>query len=52
MAKGKHKYVPVSVLEELNNIKQSDGLYHDADSFRRMVEYCRVGREAKKRRII
>lgn len=50
--KGKHKYVPPNVLQELENIKQADGLYSDADCFRRMTEYSIIGRAVKKRKLI
>lgn len=48
MAKGKYSYVPPSVFEELSQIRLEDNLKRDADAFKEMAKYSRVGREAKK----
>jgi hypothetical protein len=50
--KGRHKYVPVNVLQELENVKASDGIHGDSEAFKRIVDYCRIGREVKKRKIL
>lgn len=46
--KGRVTYVPPSVFEELEQIRQEDKLDRNADAFNEMVKYCQVGREAKK----
>lgn len=46
--KGKHRWCPGSVIDELEDIKREDGLNKDNDAFNRMVKYTRVGRETKR----
>lgn len=48
MAKGRITYVPPSVFDELDQIREEDNLEHNADAFKEMAKYSRVGREAKK----
>ena len=43
--KGKNKYVPSIVLIELRDIQREDGIMMEAEAFRKMVKYTRVGRE-------
>ena len=46
--KGRVVYVPPNVFEELNCIKADEKLNSNADAFREMVKFSRVGREAKR----
>ena len=48
MIRGRKKYVPPNVLEELNFIKADENLIKDSDAFRQMAGYSKVGREFKK----
>lgn len=48
MAKGRIVYVPPSVFDELGEIREEDKLESNADAFKEMAKYSRVGREAKK----
>lgn len=45
MVRGRMKYVPRPVFEELNNIKLELGINRDAEAFEKMVKYSRVARE-------
>jgi hypothetical protein len=42
------KYLPRSVLEELESIKKDKGLSKDVLAFDEIVNYCRVGRETER----
>ena len=50
--KGKLGYIPTVIIDELEDIKREDGipLGHgdNAQAFRKMANYTRVGREAKR----
>lgn len=46
--KGRPKWVPEPVLLELENVKQQKGLFRDADAFKEMAGYSRVGREIER----
>ena len=46
--KGRVTYVPHSVFGELKNIMDEDNVSKPAIAFTKMVEYSRVGREARK----
>ena len=48
--KGKVKYVPPNVLQELENVKAERNFDSDADAFKDMVRYCEIGRELEKMR--
>lgn len=50
MIKGRMKYVPPNILDEINNIKTEENVSKDSEAFRRLVDYSRVGREVKKMR--
>lgn len=50
MIRGRIRYVPPSVLEEIMSIKQEDQIFKDADAFKKMREYSKVGREVKRMR--
>jgi len=45
IVKGRLKYVPKIVLIELDDIKREDDIFADAEAFRKIVKYARVGRE-------
>ena len=42
--RGKVGWIPAIVLEEVENIKMSDGISYDADALKRMVDNARKGR--------
>jgi hypothetical protein len=42
------KYVPIIVIEELENIKQDHGLDIEVEAFKKMAQYARVGREVER----
>lgn len=44
-AKGRVKYVPPSVVQELESIKKANEIFKDSDGFKDMVRYARIGRE-------
>ena len=44
MAKGKIKYVPEDVMAEVRSIMSADRIHGDAEGFRRMADYAKVGR--------
>lgn len=46
--KGRHKWCPASVIDEIEDIKQEEGLRKDADALHKMVKYSQVGREARR----
>lgn len=49
--RGKVGYIPLSVIDEVEDIKQEDGLVgfgSDALAFNELVKYAKVGREAKR----
>jgi len=50
--KGRPVYVPPSVFEELDNIMKEDKVQSRSDAFKGMVQYSRVGREARRIRDI
>ncbi len=49
--KGRHKWVPFIALAELDMIKKEDNLFKDSQAFQQMVDYARIGREVKKRKM-
>ena len=48
MSRGRTKYCPRIVIEELGSIKKSEGIKVDALAFRKMVEHSRIGREVER----
>lgn len=49
MAKrGRMKWMPAVVIDELEDIKREDDLIADAEACRKLVKYARVGREAQR----
>lgn len=50
--KGRNKYVPPFLLEELSNIKSEDKLIRDVDAMLKIVGYSQLGRKARKRGFI
>lgn len=48
MTRGRMKYVPPVILEELENIKADHGLDVEVEAFKKMAQYARVGREVER----
>jgi len=48
MAKGKNKYVPLFMLDEINDIKREKKLISDVEAMQKMVKYSRVSREMER----
>lgn len=48
--KGRQKWVPATLLDEIDSLKREENLRRDNEAFGRIVEYTRVGREVKKMR--
>lgn len=48
LKKGRHKWCPASVIDELDDIKREEDIKSDAQAFTKMVKYTRVGREARR----
>lgn len=48
--KGRMKYVPPNILDELDSLKREENVRRDSEAFGRLVEHARVGREVKKMR--
>ena len=46
--KGRMKYVPAIVIDEVEDIQREDKIGEDAQAFRELVGYARVGREMKR----
>lgn len=49
-SRGRHRWVPPNILEEINEVKREEKLQHDVDAFRKVGEYSKIGREFKKMR--
>lgn len=47
--KGRVKWVPASVLDELNDIRKSENVFGLSEAFRKMAFYSRKGRGRKGR---
>lgn len=48
MARGRMKYVPPVIIEELDAIKIDHDLNVEVEAFKKMVKYSRVGREVER----
>lgn len=48
LRRGKNQYVPFIVIDELADIKREDSLNANAEAYRKLVKYARVGREVKR----
>jgi hypothetical protein len=46
--KGKHTYIPPSVIDEVNDIIKEKKLMMQVQGMNEMVKYCRVGREVER----
>lgn len=46
--KGRIKYCPYVVIDEIEDIKREDEISIDAEAMRKLVKYARVGRESKR----
>lgn len=45
---GQIKWIPRYLLQELECIKTEKQIQRDSEAFKRIVDYCRVGREVEK----
>lgn len=43
--RGRMQYVPVIILDEVDDIKREDDLESGTEAYRQLVKYARVGRE-------
>ena len=48
MVKGRMKYIPAVIIEELEDLKLEKGLLNDSDAFREIANYSQVGRETER----
>jgi Zn-dependent peptidase ImmA (M78 family) len=48
MAKGKIKYIPVFLLDELQDIKREKQIHTDIEAMQKLVKYSRVSREMER----
>jgi hypothetical protein len=48
MSHGGYKYVPSTVIQELESIKKEHGFIKDCDAMQKMVEYTKLGRELER----
>lgn len=48
MKKGRMKYIPAVIMEELEDLKLEKGLEHDSDAFKQIANYSQVGRETER----
>lgn len=46
--KGRMRYVPPVVIDEIEDIKREDEIEKGSEAFHKMVKYARVGREVKR----
>ena len=46
--RGRYKYIPSIVVEELEDIKMEDDILSDAEAFRKMAKHARIGREVER----
>ena len=48
MSHGRYQYIPPVVVDELEEIKQTDNINCDADAFKLMAKNSKIGRNAVK----
>ena len=48
MVRGRMKYVPRIIIDELEDVKMEKGLASDSDAFRVIAEASQVGRETER----
>lgn len=48
MTRGKMKYIPACLVEELHDIKSERRINRDAEAFEKIAQYSQVGREAER----
>jgi hypothetical protein len=48
MARGRMKYVPTAIIDELEHIKADHGLSVEVEAFKKMAQYAQVGREVER----
>lgn len=46
--KGRNKYLPPIILEELDTVKEMNKLNKDVEGFEALAQYARVGREVER----
>lgn len=46
--RGRMKWMPAVVIDEIEDIKREDDVHADAEAMRKLVGYARVGRESKR----
>lgn len=46
--KGRLVYAPSVVIEEVQDVMRDHDVHQQSEAFRKMVEYCRVGREMER----
>ena len=48
MKRGRMKYIPTDLLDELADLKLEKGIRSDSDALRAIANYSQVGREAER----
>ena len=48
MKRGRMKYIPAVIFDELEDLKMEKGLASDSDAFKKMANYSQVGREMER----
>lgn len=48
MKRGRMKYIPAVIFDELEDIKLEKGLESDSDAFKQIAGYSQVGREIER----
>lgn len=48
MRRGRMKYIPAVLVEELHDLKQETKIQRDAEAFEKIAQYSQVGREAER----
>lgn len=48
MVKGRMKYIPAVVIDELRDLKLEKGLKSDSEAFREIANYSQIGREVER----
>jgi hypothetical protein len=46
--RGKMKYVPVMVIDEVEDIMREESIVSNSEGFRRMVKHSQIGRELER----
>ena len=48
MRKGRMKYIPAVIIDEMEDLKLEKGIASDSDAFREIAGYSQVGREVER----